>query len=241
MYKALLFDLNGTLIDIYTSESDWEIYRTTANFLGCYGVVITPEELKEEYFGRLFRQKERSREKYPEFDVIKLFASVMYDYGPAVKGVSAAHAANVFRSAGCYRLQLYSGVKETLAKLSVNYRLAAVSDGQKLWAENELAATGLDKVLYPVIISGSCGFRKPDPRMYKMALDTLGITPREAVFVGNDMYRDIKGAADAGMKTVFFRSNQGDREFHGAEPDYIINDFPELLNAVEFLERQNNN
>ena len=50
MIKGLIFDLNGTLIDIFTSESDWEIYRTTANFLDYHGVSIAPDRLKEEYF-----------------------------------------------------------------------------------------------------------------------------------------------------------------------------------------------
>ena len=50
MIKAIFFDLNGTLIDICTSESDENIYRTTANFLDYHGVKITPEKL----FGELY-------------------------------------------------------------------------------------------------------------------------------------------------------------------------------------------
>jgi putative hydrolase of the HAD superfamily len=40
------------------------------------------------------------------------------------------------------------------------------------------------------------------------------------------------------MKTVFFKSNQGTQEKKGVEPDYIIYNFPELLNAVRFFEDQ---
>ena len=49
------------------------------------------------------------------------------------------------------------------------------------------------------------------------------------------MYRDIYGAHETGMKTVFFRSNQGEQNFCGAKADYIIYQFRELLNAVAFL------
>ena len=56
MIKALLFDLNGTLIDILTSESDETVYRVTANFLSYNEVQISPEKLKEEYFNILHQQ-----------------------------------------------------------------------------------------------------------------------------------------------------------------------------------------
>ena len=46
------------------------------------------------------------------------------------------------------------------------------------------------------------------------------------------MYRDIYGAQRARIKTVFFRSNQGAQEKDDVKPDYIIYNFPELLNAI---------
>jgi len=52
------------------------------------------------------------------------------------------------------------------------------------------------------------------------------------------MYRDVYGARKLGIKTVFFRSNQGQQEKEGVEPDYIIYTFPELLNALRFFEKQ---
>ena len=63
----------------------------------------------------------------------------------------------------------------------------------------------------------------------------MGLSPEEVLYIGNDMYRDIYGAHEAGMKTVFFKSNQGDHEKHGAEPDYIIYHFSELPRAIKFL------
>ena len=57
MIKGLLFDLNGTVIDIYTSESDDQIYRTLSNFLDYYRVKISPQTIKDEYFSILKQQK----------------------------------------------------------------------------------------------------------------------------------------------------------------------------------------
>ncbi len=64
----------------------------------------------------------------------------------------------------------------------------------------------------------------------------MKLDPSEVLFVGNDMYRDVYGAQRLGMKTVFFKSNQGTQERERVKPDYIIYNFPELLNAIRFFE-----
>ena len=238
MIRGLLFDINGTLIDIATGETDENIYRTTANFLDFHGVKIAPPVLREEYFSLMRRQKRQSGEKFPEFDVIRLFAEIIRRYGGAATHGAlplAEVTAAVFRAAGRYQLQLYEGVLPVLRMLAERYPMGAVSDGQKVWAMPELRSVGLAEIFFPIIISGDYGFRKPDPRMYRMALRELALRPAEVIFVGNDMYRDVCGAHDAGMKTVFFRSNQGEQNFCGSEPDYIIRRFGELPDAVNFL------
>jgi putative hydrolase of the HAD superfamily len=48
----------------------------------------------------------------------------------------------------------------------------------------------------------------------------------------------VYGAQKLGMKTVFFKSNQGTQEKEGVKPSYIICSFPELLNAIRFFEDQ---
>lgn len=239
MIKGLIFDLNGTLIDICTSECDEQVYRTTANFLDYHKVKISPDELKKKYFDIIHAQKCGSDEEFSEFNVTALFSRIIKESGnDEVPGHLPETAAIVFRAAGRYRLELYDGVFSTLQKLAEDYPMAAVSDGQRLWALPELHSVGLDDFFPIKIISSSLGYRKPDRRMYEMALSRMGLLPHETIFVGNDMYRDIYGAKKCGMKTVFFRSNQGEQNSRGAEPDYIIYNFPELLNAVDFLKKK---
>lgn len=240
-FKALLFDINGTVTDIFTSESDEELYRVTANFLSYYGVRISPGELKALYFDLNRRQRRESPEEFPEFDVKKIFQSIIEEYKEerAVPADLAENAAIVYRAASRFRLEPYVGVTEVLTMMKKRYRLGAVSDGQSLWAEPELKAAGLARFFEFLIVSGDHGFRKPDRRMFDLALEKMHLEPSEAVYVGNDMYRDVAGAKNAGMKSIFFRSNQGEQGFAGAEPDYIIYNFNELPRAVEYLEKNN--
>jgi putative hydrolase of the HAD superfamily len=79
------------------------------------------------------------------------------------------------------------------------------------------------------------GYRKPDRRLYDRALSRMNLSPWEVLFVGDSLYRDIYGAKRMGMKTVWFKNREKGHERRKAEPDYIIYDFRELLNAVRFF------
>ena len=71
--KGLIFDVNGTLIDIWTDDGGEDACRATANFLALRGVRISPEELREVYFGLNRHQRQMSPELFPEFDIVKIF------------------------------------------------------------------------------------------------------------------------------------------------------------------------
>jgi putative hydrolase of the HAD superfamily len=244
MIKALLFDINGTIIDILTDESRDEIYRTISNLLDYQGVRISPEEFRGVFWEQNRKQRRESGEEYPEFNAAAIFDLIIRKYATA-RTLSIPYSklkelpvfmAQAFRAASRLKLEPYPGVRETLDALSKKYRMAAVSDGQTVWAVPELGSAGLSGYFESVVVSGSFGFRKPDPRMFQMALDALELTPAEVIFVGNDMHRDVFGAGRLGIKTVFFKSNQGDQKPHGVEADYIIYDFSQLPEAVRFLE-----
>lgn len=238
MTRGIIFDVNGTLIDILTDEYHDDLYRITAAFLSYSGVFIEPEQLRERYFYLNREQRRRNPEEFPEFDAVRIFHDIIMDkiqLDEVTAGQYAVSAAQLFRAASLRKLQLYPGVKEIMEHLKLHYRLAAVSDGQSAWALPELRRCQLEQYFSQVIISGDLGFRKPDKRIFDLALDALKLSPQEVIFVGNDMYRDIYGAHNAGMRTVFFKSNQGDWEFRRVEPDYIIYDFRELANALAFL------
>ena len=241
--KGLIFDLNGTLIDILTNENDDRVYRVTANFLDYYGVQITPEQLKKNFFDLNRRQRHESKERFPEFDSAKIFYNIIENFKQKhienIKELSET-TSKVFRAASRYKLECYDGVYESLHELENIYLMAALSDGQTLWAKPELFSVKLHDFFPIVLISGDFGYRKPDPRLFEAALKAMQLPANEVIFIGNDMYRDIYGAKSAGIKTVFFKSNQGDQEYRGAEADYIIYNIRELPQAIEFIQNKHN-
>ena len=246
MLKALLFDINGTLTNIWTQEESDDVYRVVSHFLIYQGVDVVPEELKHLYFEINRRMRETSRENDPEFDVVALFKEIIETHQTAFyralpkekRKLLPELTAQVYRGASLQRLQLYDDVRATLDTLKERYAMAAVSDGQSVWGRAELNAVGLSSYFNPVLISGDFGYRKPDKRFFQKALDALNLQPQEAIYVGNDMYRDVYGAQKAGMKTVFFLSNQGEHHFPHTKPDYVIYKFSQLINAVAHFERK---
>ena len=65
----------------------------------------------------------------------------------------------------------------------------------------------LGEVFDPIIVSAEEGMMKPDPRIYRIALERCGVSAAEAVFV-DDFPHNIRGAQDVGMHTVWFRSRE---------------------------------
>jgi putative hydrolase of the HAD superfamily len=241
--KGIIFDINGTLTDIHTNEWHDDVYRVISNLLSYQGISLEPHVVKYFYFQIMKEQRAANVDRYPEIDVIGIFREVISQHATNfTRELSAGKLeqlpkflAEAHRAASRFRLQLYPGVEDTIRQLHQKYHLAIISDGQSAYAIPELNAVGLSGYFDPVIISGNLGYRKPDERLFKGALSAMKMEPSEVVFVGNDMYRDVYGAQKFKMKTVFFKSNQGAQEKKGVRPDYIIYNFPELLNAVLFF------
>ena len=243
--KAILFDINGTLIDINTDEANEEIYRGLSHILTYQGISMRRWEVRNEYYRIMNVQRKASQEKYPEFNVVELFREFL-NRRCTVPGIIPAEKlawlpvflAEAYRGISRNRLQLYPGVLDVLNDLRLRFKLAAISDAQTAWCLPEMRAVGIDGYFDPVIVSGNFGYRKPDPRLFTAALTALQEAAENVLFVGNDMFRDVYAAKQLGIKTVFFSSNQGRKQAEGVKPDYIIYQFPEMRQAIEFFERQ---
>lgn len=244
--RGLIFDINGTLTDIHTNEWHDDVYRVISNLLSYQGISLGPNAVKDSYFQIMDEQRAAREERHPEFDAVGIFREIITrhstDFTRRLPSEKLEQLPRLFaethRAASRYRLQLYPGVEDTIKQLPPKYHLAIVSDGQPAYAIPELNAVGLSGYFDPVIVSGDFGYRKPDKRLFESALLAMNMEPSEVVCVGNDMYNDVHGAQKLGMKTVFFKSNQGLQKKEGVNPDYIIYNFPELLNALRFFEER---
>jgi putative hydrolase of the HAD superfamily len=123
-----------------------------------------------------------------------------------------------------------TGALETIAALrerGLKTGLITVcsEDVPLLWPES--AFHGLFDV---EVFSATCGLRKPDPRIYRLALDGLGVEAEEAVFVGDGANDELAGAERVGMKAVGVESPGGELPDDWTGPR--IRELPELLELI---------
>jgi putative hydrolase of the HAD superfamily len=122
------------------------------------------------------------------------------------------------------------GVEESLETLSKKYVcIIATSAGHSDTAEMKkaLARVGADRYFHQFYSRKELGYAKPDPRFFEAVLKKSAALPNETVMVGNLYEKDIIGAKQAGLTTVFFNEHNLKGNFPDA--DYIINNMNQLL------------
>lgn len=93
-----------------------------------------------------------------------------------------------------------------------------------------LAEFGLDGLFEEVIESAAVGIRKPDPRIFRLGTEALGLEPEDVMVVGDSFTNDIVPAAEAGCRTAWLKGEGWtDTVFDEQLPDIVIKDISRLL------------
>ncbi len=141
------------------------------------------------------------------------------------------------------RAELIPGADELVRALKARgYRLALVADGPVATFPNNLAPYGLYDLFDAYAISETVGYEKPDARMFEAACAQLGIAPEDygsVVMMGNYLARDVKGANDVGMISVWLdwapRRPKAPADA-SEQPHYTVTTPLGLLDVLEELE-----
>jgi putative hydrolase of the HAD superfamily len=99
----------------------------------------------------------------------------------------------------------------------------------------DLADMNIAALLDAVVFSSEIGKRKPHPAIFEHVLSELGVPAEEALFVGDRLYEDVRGASDVGMKTVQALWFRADENPDGGEPDFQAFTPYDVLNIVRRL------
>lgn len=125
---------------------------------------------------------------------------------------------------------------------SAGYRLALVADGPCETFENLLKPRGIWDLMEGLAISGAVGVLKPAPEMFTTAMAALDL-PNSArnrvIMVGNNLSRDIRGANDFGLRSIFvgWSTRRSQRPENPSEvPDRTIRTLDQLVPTIEAME-----
>jgi putative hydrolase of the HAD superfamily len=226
---AVLFDLYGTLIDITTDEHIPELWLTLSRYLRYRHLVTTPESLYAQYLKLAAEAQAAGREAHPETDVQGIFSEVLRDMGCADADTVSIGVSQLFRALSIVHLEVFDDTVPALDALRTRYKVGLVSDAQRVFVDAELEMTGLASRFDAVVISGDHGYHKPDERLFSRALELLDVPPNRALYVGDNVGRDICGAKAAQMTAIFLdRSEEADPSTFSCTPDRVVHSMSEL-------------
>lgn len=98
----------------------------------------------------------------------------------------------------------FPGLYEALGRLkSQGYLLGMITNGRSPFQEHNLQSLGIQSFFAVTLVSEAVGLRKPDAAIFEQALDSLDVQASEAVFVGDSPESDIAGAQRANMKAIW--------------------------------------
>lgn len=222
MIKAVIFDLDNTLVDFMAMKR--QAITAAIDSMIDAGLRLTREEVQER-IDAIY--KERGIEFQNVFDQLLYDVFQKVDYKILSAGIIA------YRRAREAALVPYPHVNMTLVSLlKQGIKLAVISDapGREAWLR--LCYLNFHHIFDHVITFDDTGERKPSPVPFRRALDLLGVRPEETLMVGDWAERDMVGAAQVGITTVFAR--YGDT-FGTVDSNakYDISDVSELLNVIE--------
>jgi putative hydrolase of the HAD superfamily len=221
MIKAVIFDLDNTLVDFMLMKR--QAIDAAINAMRDAGLKLSTEKIRER-IDQIY--SERGIEFQNVFDELLFSEFSKVDYKILSAGVIA------YRRAREAALVSYPHVTMTLIDLSkMHMKLGVVSDAPAREAWLRLCYLNLHHLFDAVVTFEDTGKRKPDPEPFRKILDLLNIKPSEALMVGDWAERDVVGAAKVGMKTVFARyGNTFGTEVSNA--DYNIDDITQVIDIV---------
>jgi len=102
------------------------------------------------------------------------------------------------------KTNLFDGAETVLAYLQQKYTLHIISNGFKETTLTKMKVCNLNCYFTNVIISEDVGVNKPNPTIFKYALDKAEAKIEESIMIGDSLEADIRGAQDFGMTAIFF-------------------------------------
>lgn len=218
--KALSFDLDDTLWAVMpviqraeAASREWllEHYPKTHEFFDNHSVL----SLRQEVFGDY---PERSHDL--SFLRKECIGRLLERCGYARDGVEGAFEAFTYAR---NTIDLFDDVEPFFSTTASRYTCIALTNGNAC-----VKRTPLNGAFHTYLNAITVGAAKPEPHMFKKALETHALEPHEMLHIGDDLHCDVQGAADLGIPTVWVnRFSRPWRDEHHP-PNYVVSSLTQL-------------
>lgn len=224
MIRGVLFDLDNTLLDF--------MHMKRASVDAAVSAMIDA--------GMPLPRHDATKMIYRIYDEVgieyqEIFNDFLKQQFGAIEYKWLAAAVVAYRRARDGTLVSYPHVHATLVELTRRgLKLAVISDAPRLGAWLRLAQLNLHHWFGPVVTFEDTGHRKPSPMPFERAMEKMNMKPSELVMIGDWPERDMVGAKQLGIKTVFARYGDTKNTLKSGA-DYEIDDISQLLLVIDEL------
>ena len=224
---VILFDIDGTLIDHDAAEviavaalhGKIEHTEEAAGFLRRWRSAF--ERHYNRYLAGELSIQEQRRERFREV------------VDPNLSDAAADQLSASYIDEYLEACELYSDVKAALAQLAA-YPMGIISNGDRSQQQHKLVRTGIDHYFGPLILSGECGVAKPAPGIFELACESMGVSPTQAVYIGDRLDVDAEAARSVGMHGIWLdRSGASD----DSDPRRRIGSLSALPGAIMLIKQ----
>ncbi len=232
---ALLFDFGGTLdtVGCHWGKMLWHAYERK-------GVPVTEEQFRETYV-----HAERTLGKQPVIQphytfLLMLMAKLRIEFEFLMcRGWLSDDKEMAGRMQTSLVNDVYGKVKanieesrKVLVELKKEHKLGLVTNfygNMPVVLEEFVLSSLFDTVTESAVV----GVRKPDPQIFKLAVESLGVKAEEVVVIGDSYTKDILPAHETGCRTVWLKGEGWtDEDPSSCVADHIIKDLGELLSII---------
>jgi len=201
--KALVFDLDGTLLDQEGAERDalQDLYEKDIELAGkpSYHAFLRDwRNVADEYLQRFLDNQMGFDEQR-----IMRFETLYAKYGSPCTREEANRLHLAYAAYYRRRWRAFADTRPALEQLARAYTLAVVTNGDGTQQRAKLEATGLAGFFAGVLVSGDVKVSKPDPAIFRLCENQLGLQPAELAYVGDRLDVDVAGARAAGWTSVW--------------------------------------
>lgn len=225
MLKAILFDLDNTLIDFMGMKKN--SMNESIKEMKKAGLRISEKKANSILYKLYIKYGIEHNQIFQKF--------VLETTGKKDMKIISAGIVSYRFAQSKYR-KPYKNVVPTLKKLKKKYKLGIVSDAPSLKAWIRLQELGIVDYFDVVVAHESAKKLKPHGFPFRKALRQLKLKPDEILFVGDQPLRDIKGAKALGMKTALAEygiMQQYKKYVKENKPDFKLKNISDILKIVK--------
>lgn len=226
-FKAVLWDMDGTLLDFKPSEryAICECFRMFDIGECTDDIAMMYSEINQRRWSGFNRGSISYRETL-EGRFAELFDAL------GVEGVDPSRFNMEYQRLLGSKVFFNRNAERTLQELKGKVIQCAVTNGARTAQELKIRSTIMADAFDHVFISECVGYSKPDRRFFDIVLETIGLAKEECIIVGDSLSSDIRGGMDSGIATCWYNPDSLPVT-DGETPDYIISDIADVPRIAE--------